>query len=95
MRRIDTAQQLATAARDAQYQGDHRKAAELFAEALKVLAQEERAMAENHAAATRGKNAARAQLPQRWCAVGLEAEPGRGSAGSGVQSRGGSGTENH
>jgi hypothetical protein len=80
MRRIDTAQRLATAARHAQHQGDHRKAAELFAEALKVLAQEERALTDERVSASRGEIAPSAQLPQRWRADGMP-EPSGKSAG--------------
>jgi hypothetical protein len=74
MRRIDTAEQLATAAREAQQRGEYKRAAALFAQALKVLAQEQdRELADARAPQTRGESAFRGQLPQRWRAV--EPEP--------------------
>jgi len=62
MRRIDMAQQLAAAAREAERLGNHREAADLFAEALKTLLLER--SSSSAAAVSRGEIAGRGRMPR-------------------------------
>jgi hypothetical protein len=64
MRRIDLAQQLAAAAREAERLGNHREAADLFAEALKTLLLERSSSTSSAAAVLRGEMAGRGRMPR-------------------------------
>jgi hypothetical protein len=64
MRRVDTSEQLANLARAAQGIGNHERAAEFFAEAVKVLIVESTPRTSAEALAPRGRNADRDPLAQ-------------------------------